>query len=244
MGVLNRLMSQKEKSDSFNHLLIGAGRGGTSLLAGLLDAHPDLEMGFEAFAYDYLMGKEIDNDSLQTRLDLFEKHCLQSGNRSEQIWGNKITSEQVYALSETENKAWMHDFFEQIAKPRKLIYILRDGRTCIRSKIQRADRSYDFALKTWKFSIELWQYLEANHTSLYTLKFEDLIVDPETKLKEICAFLEIKFSPKMLAGTSNSKMKEEYQRNHFDKKVLEIPAESDLWEKDISDELKLLNYPL
>lgn len=36
--------------------LIGAGRGGTSLLAGLIDSHPDCEVCFEQLSTDFLMG--------------------------------------------------------------------------------------------------------------------------------------------------------------------------------------------
>ena len=43
-------------ADNFEFLVIGAGRGGTSLLAGLLDFHDQLDVGFEQYSEACLAG--------------------------------------------------------------------------------------------------------------------------------------------------------------------------------------------
>jgi len=85
---------------SFSFLLIGAGRGGTSPLAGLLDSHSQLEIGFELFSIDYLMGRKMPWCSrnkkerlISDRVQAFRNACLRESLKfSGKLWGNKITS--------------------------------------------------------------------------------------------------------------------------------------------------------
>ena len=91
---------------SFHFLVIGAGRGGTSLLAGLLDQHPRLEVGFEKFSVKYLMGRSLRLRAfgrrqrlLADRTGAFRRACLAESQRFPGLlWGNKITTEQLYGL--------------------------------------------------------------------------------------------------------------------------------------------------
>ena len=93
---------------SFSFLLIGAGRGGTSLLAGLLDSHSQLEIGFELFSIDYLIGRKMPWCSrnkkerlIHNRVQAFRNACLQESLKfSGKLWGNKITSEQINGLED------------------------------------------------------------------------------------------------------------------------------------------------
>ncbi|MDQ3135260.1 MAG: hypothetical protein M3Q76_10705 [Acidobacteriota bacterium] len=93
---------------SFSFLLIGAGRGGTSPLAGLLDSHSQLEIGFELFSIDYLMGRKMPWCSrnkkerlISDRVQAFRNACLRESLKfSGKLWGNKITSEQINGLED------------------------------------------------------------------------------------------------------------------------------------------------
>ena len=234
----------KNRGGNFDFIVIGCGRGGTSLLAGLLDAHPHLDMAFEWHAADYLMAELIDKkeDKLEYRLQMFEEACIKLANESGLIWGNKITSEHIFSLYQLSGDSWLQAFNRKLLRNRKLIYIVRDGRTCVRSKIQRTDQAYELARDRWKFSIELLKLFQQSYSPMLWLKFEDLVRDPEMEMKKVCDFLEIDFKKKMLKGTSNRKMNKIYQRTHFDQSVLSLDGITENWTRDMGPELEYLKY--
>ena len=84
-------------------LIVGAGRGGTSLLMGLLDAHSRLEVGLERHTVECLMGHglgvpaaDIRKDLAQVRSAQFRAACdNDAAQHPTVVWGNKITTEQI-----------------------------------------------------------------------------------------------------------------------------------------------------
>ena len=75
---------------NFDFLVIGAGRGGTSLLAGLLDSHPLIEVGFELHSIDTLMRRNISYDStniFHERVSSFIHLCDESASLSKRNTG-------------------------------------------------------------------------------------------------------------------------------------------------------------
>lgn len=239
--------NNQHRQSKFDFLVIGAGRGGTSLLAGLLDAHQDLELGFEKYSYDFLMAKNMTGQEthLENRIYQFLHHSDELARKSKKIWGNKITSEQVCALNETGIEDWLNVFVEKAIEGKRLIYILRDGRTCVTSKMQRTGQSFEEALKRWKSSIKLWKDLQQKlGESVYTVKFEDLVKNPEVQLQQICTFLDIDYETQMLKGTSNSKMRKEYQKRGFDLKPIQIEPKMKLWNEAMMPELNQAGYEL
>jgi hypothetical protein len=127
----------------FAFLVIGAGRGGTSLLAGLLDAHPGLDVAFEAHTFPYLLGHRMtaEHDSVDARLQAFTTACLDDAAASPSPrWGNKVTTEQIAALGEVGSDADVAAaFLDRLAVP--AVFVLGDGRTCMRSKVNRTGQS-------------------------------------------------------------------------------------------------------
>jgi hypothetical protein len=84
-------------ADNFEFLVVGAGRGGTSLLAGLLDFHDQLDVGFEQYSEAYLAGTALaavkSSDIFETRVLAFLRGCQEEAARvPDQRYGNKITS--------------------------------------------------------------------------------------------------------------------------------------------------------
>ena len=83
-------------SKEFNFLVVGAGRGGTSLIAGLLDSHSKLEVGLELFSVDCLVGKNIFTSGaniFNQRVNAFVVACRKKAMLyPSHFWGNKITT--------------------------------------------------------------------------------------------------------------------------------------------------------
>lgn len=210
----------------FGFLLVGAGRGGTSLLAALLDTHSALEVGFERHAQTTLMGKAMagpDRDNVAKRLEAFVSACNADALSAEaQIWGNKITTEQIFGL-EDHNLAHPHSpinvldvLFNDYLRNQKIVFILRDGRACVMSKVKRAGRAYDWACERWRYSVTCYRFLQEKHAANLCIRFEDLLHEPETTLRAVCAFLGVSYQAAMLSGVRSAKLRPEYRNTKLD----------------------------
>lgn len=234
-------MKHNPQKSSCSFLAIGAGRGGTSILGSVLDAHPHINMGMEAFAKEYLMGlsiKQLDLKNLiedRTRLFLaacdVEANKKLSNNNQLKLWGNKITTEQIYGLEmynsvHADKRDVIAYFFDHVIRKdkRKVIFILRDGRNCAASKVRHTGQSLELAVHKWKYSTQVYQHLKDNFSSeeCYLLKLEDLVREPITHLEDMCHFLNLDYAPVMLEGTLGERMPKEYRRPSgvFDTNIL------------------------
>lgn len=222
----------------FELLILGAGRGGTSLLAGILDAHSHLEIAFEQFAAAYLMGRQLPvekADNYHERTSAFLAACdASAATFPEHIWGNKITTEQLRSLQKHnaiegyEPIDLLPEFFQKTLHGKKVIFILRDGRSCVISKINRTGTDIAWACSRWLFSAKVYRYLREHQGDWHTLKYEDLVADPEKATRSICAFLGLDFEPGMLTeGPNNPKMLADYRQSGIEQKtpIKALPAE-------------------
>jgi hypothetical protein len=251
----------EEKSDTLpvcplHFLIIGAGRGGTSLLAGLLDYHSKLEVGFEMFSTKYLMGRSLFHTLVHSKKKLiyhrttaFRKACIHESKKFPgKLWGNKITTEQIYGLEDhnlanPDQKVDIIDFFFRNSMPDiRIVFILRDGRTCVRSKVNRTGQSVEIACLRWKFSVQVYRYLREFHNNNITVKFEDLLNNPRFVLEDICTFLGVSFEEKMLMGTTNKKMLPEYRSDTFNQPKQTLEDIPEKYCSMIQDELRYCGY--
>jgi hypothetical protein len=214
-------------TDNFKFLIVGAGRGGTSLLASVLDHHPRLEVGFELFMSQLMRGYEDQPQQLlYQRVHDFVSACHQEAAHTTRWWGNKITVEQIHGLDDHNrlNPDAVMDvvayFFRHGVKTQKIIFILRDGRTCVRSKMQRTGQSMEEACRRWKLSVAMYHFLRAE--GQLCIKYEDLLLHPRNVLKEVCQFLGVAFDNALLGGTASTKMLAEYRQNQFDTTKLSL----------------------
>ena len=211
-------------------LVIGAGRGGTSLLMSLLDAHPQLELGYESHAIDCLMGLglHVAADSIkpmlaEARAREFLRRCREDAARFPgKRWGNKITTEQLQGLDDHNQVNAPIDtldiFFRKVLTfETPVVFILRDGRACVKSKVKRTGQPPELAAVRWKYSIAVKDYLVEHHPNALVVKFEDLVARPEAVLSDLCDFLGVDFDPVMLSGTDNKKVRPEYRTDRIRK---------------------------
>jgi len=239
-------------TDNFKFLVIGAGRGGTSLLAGLLDYHPALTIAYELYAAAFLMGRELPQqgvDILDQRVASFISHCQNKANQQlDTMWGNKITTEQLFGLEDhnvfnPNNKVDVLDaFFNKYLKGIKVVFILRDGRACIHSKINKTAQSLEQAAERWRYSVACYKFFQTRHQNNFCVRFEDLLYQPQETLVGICGFLGIAYQDVMLLGTNNSKMLPEYRKAGFDcskAAVVELPEKI---LAAVRDDLMYCNY--
>ena len=219
--------------DNFKFLIVGAGRGGTSLLAGLLDYHSGLEVGFELYSVAYLMGKELPYQGsglFHKRARAFVSDCRQEANRYPGVlWGNKITTEQVFGLED-----------HNLANPESKIDVLH---MFLNSKVQRTGQPIEEACKRWQFSVKCYRFFKTHHSNNICVRFEDILCHPQTTLTQICDFLAVPYQEEMLKGSANTKKLPEYRHNKLDisqtKSSIDLPEE---FIKRISDDLRYCSY--
>jgi len=238
-------------NSNFKFLIIGAGRSGSSLMAGILDFHPEIEVGMEFFSIDCLMGRKFRTRNTKKlaheRTDAFLFACARVAQRkSKKIWGNKMTTEQLYGLEHhnkinTESVNVFDLFFKKMGNL-KIIHILRDGRANVYSKMKRAELPLKQACDRWKYAVSVYKYLQNNCEHCFFLRYEDLIRDPSGQLHQLCKFIGIPFRQEMLQGTMNKKMLPEYRSCGFNISKLDTSHIPNEIEKEIYSELKYCEY--
>lgn len=205
--------------------IIGAGRGGTSLIAGLLDYHSHCEVMFEALATQFLMDREKEPSS---RIENF----LHAADRTSQgfpgrLFGHKTTTEQISTLG-----AGAQLFVKATAEV-PVIFIVRNRDDCIKSKMRRTGQALEAAERNYDYCIQCLSWFKRDAQQIHVIKMEELISDPNKYLRATCAFLCIPFETEMLNGTLNPKMPVEYRRNGFDP-ILNLYAYRGAHDRDTS----------
>lgn len=206
----------------FDLLIIGPGRGGTSLLAALLDFHPQLEVVFEHHVNGTLLPHASDRPPEVDRGMAFLAACEKAATDSPKpYWGNKITTEQLARLEPDFGDVFprasepvLDRFFNQVLAGKKVIFILRDGRSCVRSKMDRAHHSMDEACDRWLYAFDVWRFLVKEKRAL-CMRYEDLVRAPDATLAAVCDFLALPFDSRMLEGTSHRRLNPDYQNAGF-----------------------------
>jgi hypothetical protein len=226
---------------AFAFLIIGAGRSGTSLLASLVDAHPRLRCGMEVASVHCLSGEKARNpSSASDRLRCLEDACIKHANASSFNWGNKLTTEQIAfldALTPAELAFFSH-FHAQ-----KIIYVLRDGRGCVQSKMNRKGKSLEAAIASWRRSLRMldWLHVHAPERTL-VVRFEELLSRPVEVLANVAQFLGDVYDPLMLTGTDNPIMPEIYRgMDGIQPEKAETPTPQ-AWHGLIEEDLKRYGY--
>jgi hypothetical protein len=223
-------------SHNFRFLVMGAGRGGTSLLHSCLSAHPRLDLAYE-HAMEDLLGYGIEHKDFsriyEERTRRFLEKCYSEAEKSRpKLWGNKITTEQLFGLEDhfvmNPPYADMAEmFFEQTLPDIPVAFIIRDGRACVASKVKRTGQPLILATFRWRYSVRVYRYLRERRPNSLTLRFEDLLRAPEQELRRVCEFLGVNFEEEMLKRTQNQSMPVEYRQSTFDQSKALPPETSE-----------------
>jgi len=214
-------------------LVLGAGRGGTSVLAAALAGHSRLVVAMERFGQSHLLGTDLaqggDPDIFSTRTRAFREGCLaEMRGHPDRIWGNKITTEHLFGL-EDHNAAnppytdVIGRFFRDVVPEFRIIFIIRDGRACVASKVRRTAQSWEHAAFRWHYAVQVLTAVRRLDRPVCEIRFEDLVPDPAPALESACRCLGVAFEPAMLAQTQSAAMLPEYRRPGFEADRAAVP---------------------
>jgi hypothetical protein len=92
-----------ERSGSFSFMVAGAGRGGTSLLAAVLDANPHLEVHLEFGTLILYEEGATRYGPARDRISAWRAACeSEAAGSAARRWGNKVTTEQIAGLTQAD----------------------------------------------------------------------------------------------------------------------------------------------
>ncbi|OGL43654.1 MAG: hypothetical protein A2W05_08050 [Candidatus Schekmanbacteria bacterium RBG_16_38_10] len=137
------------------------------------------------------------------------------------------------------------DLLYQLFPEAKFIHIVRDGRDVFDSR-RRMDSTKDNAAVMaieWRYKIyKIERFLELLPPSnKYTLRYEDLLINPEETLKNLCGFMQVEYEPQMRDFYRKSKY---YVGSHHSKLIFKPITSENLqkWKKKLSEkEIKVFN---
>jgi len=205
--------------------VVGATRSGTTLLRLMLDAHPQLAIPSEThFIPELVRAREKHGASSDRMIEMMIAHRRWGdfGLEPEELkarWdalplltGPEAVREffKLYGSKQGSPPRWgdktpgyikhMREIQEFLPEAR-FVHLIRDGRDVALSVIKQAfgPETVEAAAEKWRSRI-LRGRAQAPYLGHYIeVKFEDLIVDTEATLRQICEFVELEFDPAMLS---------------------------------------------
>ncbi len=212
--------------------IVGCGRSGTTLLLGILGAHPDIF----AIPYEtktYLKRKRYRSNFLNRyvfRFWFFAHLIKQDIPKGKKMWCEK-TPRHINHIP---------DILNDFGRKAKIIHIIRDGRDVVLSKHPVYGADY-IKPERWIEDVKkgLFYY---KHPQVLSMRYEDLVTDPKKECNEIFDFLGLENCINVMDFVGMTNVKEhnalpapmeaihergigkwKYQKSGNLKRLLEIP---------------------
>ena len=129
-------------------------------------------------------------DEAQTVPEFFDLYLSRYAQRQgKSIWAEK-----------TPNNIYCAEQFLSAYPKGRFIQVLRDGRDVCLSLNRRRNFSLHDAVTRWVSAVEAGLRAR-DHERFYTVRYEDLVYNPEATLTALLEWLELSFEPNMLAFT-------------------------------------------
>jgi hypothetical protein len=207
-------------------VVLGVSRSGTTLLKAMLDAHSQLAIPSESYFLPQLWdrhGARPERDAFVedlTRLERVRDWGVDPEDVRARLPERPTFAEavqsifQLYAESRRKPRfgektpLYMQhlDVLERAFPGARYVHIVRDGRDAAfsllamtrrpRFNLSRPRGVGDFAC-AWRREVRAAQRFGRSHP-YFELRYEDLVAEPESRLREVCAFLELEYEPAML----------------------------------------------
>lgn len=166
----------------------GCGRSGTTLLISILSSHPDIYAIKEetrVFCPGAYSKEKIKKTNIRIR-EIY-KYLPIRVPKSCNRWCEKTP----------KNVLFFRDIIKSFKNKVKIIHIVRDGRDVVLSKHPSKPNDYWVSVERWVEDVSLGLECK-NLENVYTLRYEDLILNYKEEIKKICNFLEIDLTDRLL----------------------------------------------
>ncbi len=187
-------------------LICGAGHSGSTLLGLVLGSHTSCFYCGEAAKVRYL------GDRRKVPRKRVCKLCGEgcplwsrfSWDRGAPLYAQiSRAADAPVVIDSTKNAAWIGERLAELRHPALLIFLQRDGRAVINSRIRKyPGMPVEQLIADWTAQIQRTRELyEAFDGRRCSLRYEDLASDPEAAARRLCGLLELDFEPAMLDFT-------------------------------------------
>lgn len=204
--------------------VVGVGRSGTTLLRLMLDAHPELTIPPEThFAPELIeaAGKRRASPDALVEIVVSQRQWGDFGLDADELRHRLSAIDPLDAS--TALRAFYGLYAERVGKPRwgdktpiyvehmrqiqsalpeaRFVHLIRDGRDVALSRIRRAldePPSVSRMAKAWSKRIEAARRQAQELDHYLELRYEDLVADTETTLRQVCEFVDLDYEAAML----------------------------------------------
>lgn len=185
----------------------GCGRSGTTLLLSIISAHPEI------FAFPKEIAVFSEWHHGKPRLDRFYRYIL----------FNKIPNDKKRWCEKTPaNVRYFDKILSYFNNNVKLIHIIRDGRDVMLSQHPKNPDKYWVSPKRWVNDVKAGLKFK-DHPNVFTMKYENLILNYSEVVKEICDFIGEDFTGELKDWYDNTAVKE---NRAWDGKVKKLHSNS------------------
>ena len=219
--------------------IVGCPRSGTTILAAILNAHPEIATATETHFFNYISKQKKYNWKNFTEkyfemlldesriVDFFTLTKISKEDLRARFRALKLSSDSeqnkkevfsllIEALVEKKGKKLFCEKtpqhlqnVEEIIKlypQAKIINLIRDGRDAVNSLVKMPWRPDGLLNNSrfWQTYIKIGQNLEAklDKQSFVTVKYEDLLREPQEIIKKLCDFIGVEFIDSMITRDS------------------------------------------
>lgn len=172
-------MTDRRFLEGIEHVafVCGCGHSGTTLLARILGAHPQI----------YVPPNE-------TNAFLDEKRM---GDRLDRLRQNTLASGKPYLVEKTPRHLRRMNAIRAGVPGARFVIIVRDGRDVAASIGKREDGDYAGGLARWvKDNARVLK--ERRSKDVHVLRYEDIVTDAEGTIRKVCRFLGVAYDDQML----------------------------------------------
>jgi len=179
---LIRYFGKKKMDRKFSRepiLIGGCARSGTTLLQSILSAHPSIFVFPDEIAAFNHWKIQTSGERIPVRIDKLYRETLRHRIPSRVTrWCSKAPS----------NVSHIGDIMQFYNNKVKFIHIIRDIRDVVLSKHPKKKEQYWVTPERWLNDVGKGLKYK-DHPNVLTIKYEDLILHPETTIKAICSFI-------------------------------------------------------
>ncbi|TXT60507.1 MAG: hypothetical protein BAJALOKI2v1_100053 [Promethearchaeota archaeon] len=186
--------------------IIGAGHSGSTLLGMILGANPKCFYSGEANKIKFLGTQNGEKEN---------RYCKICGSNCP-IWSDfnlpenydlyeylSLKTSKSNIIDSTKKISWINQRVDEVSKTSAkiyLIYLMRDGRAVVNSRIRKYPKmNVDQLISDWIDQINKTNELFENFSGKkIKLRYEELATEPERVIKSLCEFLKLSYNPKML----------------------------------------------
>ncbi len=184
-------MKKKDKREKL--LIIGPPRSGTSLIASMIGAHPEIGIMIEDmhFTIHKIGGKKIIGNKLclPQQIDINKKANIFS----------RVLQRMGLLMNYPRADQSINDYLRH--NEMKVIGIIRDGDKVVESIQKRGKKSYKTALLRWEKALEIIDEVQLKiKDRMIIVSYDKFLQNPENQLHKICSFLNVDFDLSMMNG--------------------------------------------